>query len=109
LLFIVLQGNLSQWAILYCSRDNSTAHSFCKQLSMCGKPLGMIIDQPINVKVEGTNIEAFVNALYNTIQCNNTLQLIVLIFPNIREDRYNAIKRICCAEIGIPSQVLKYF
>jgi len=27
-------------------------------------------------------------------------------FPSIREDRYNAIKKLCCVESPVPSQVI---
>lgn len=75
---------------------------------MCGRPLGMDITQPKPIKVQGTNPEIFVSAINSTVRSNSELQLVVIIFPNQREDRYNAVKRICCAEFGIPSQVMKY-
>lgn len=96
---------MSNWAILYGSKEEPTAKSFCKQLVMCGGPLGMVINSPKPVKIPGTNPEVFVSTINNTIRSYPDLQLIVIIFPNQREDRYNAVKRICCAEIGIPSQV----
>lgn len=67
--------------------------------------MGMDISSPQIVLVPGTNPEAFVGTLNNIIMRNSDLQLIVIIMPNQREDRYNAIKRICCVENGIPSQV----
>ena len=27
-------------------------------------------------------------------------------FPSIREDRYNAVKKLCCVECPVPSQVI---
>lgn len=33
------------------------------------------------------------------------LQLVVTIFPTARDDRYNAIKKLCCVDCEIPSQV----
>lgn len=97
------------WAIFYNPRDESTAKSFCKQLAMCGKPLGMEIKPPKPVQVQGTNPEVFVSAINNTIRSSSQLQIIVIIFPNQREDRYNAVKKICCVESGIPSQVILRF
>lgn len=74
-------------------------------LSTCGRPLGMDIRQPKPVQIPGSNSESFVNSINSTLKNFSDLQLVVIIFPNLREDRYNAVKRICCAEIGIPSQV----
>lgn len=99
---------MTNWAVLYNPRDEPTAKSFCKQLSICGRPLGMEISLPKPIKIQGTNSEVFVSTINNTLKCYSDLQLIVIIFPNQREDRYNAVKRICCSELGIPSQVIKY-
>lgn len=93
---------------MFTSRDEPTAKSFSKQLAQCGRPLGMDMSQPVPFKVHGTNPESFISAINNLINTNSGLQIVVIIFPNQREDRYNAVKRICCAQIGIPSQVITY-
>lgn len=100
---------MSDWAILYHIKDESTAKSFCKQLSMCGNPLGMRIDRPRPIKVQGTNPEIYISAVNSAVTSFPNLQIVVIIVPNQREDRYNAIKRICCADMGIPSQVIKFY
>lgn len=98
---------MSDWAILYHAKDESTAKSFCKQLSMCGNPLGMKIDRPKPIKVQGTNPEIYINTVSHTLKNFPDLQIVVIIVPNQREDRYNALKRICCADMGVPSQVIQ--
>lgn len=47
--------------------------------------------------------EFYVNALRSEI--NQYLQLVVCICPNNRDDRYAAIKKVCCVDFPIPSQV----
>ncbi|XP_025198064.1 piwi-like protein Ago3 [Melanaphis sacchari] len=98
--------NMLNWAIMYNPRDEGTAKAFCKQLSLCSRALGMEISPPKPIKVPGPNPEVYVSTINNTLRNNPDLQLVVIIFPNQREDRYNAVKRICCSEIGIPSQVI---
>ncbi|XP_026821095.1 piwi-like protein Ago3 isoform X2 [Rhopalosiphum maidis] len=98
--------NMLNWAIMYNPRDEPTAKAFCKQLSLCSRALGMEINSPKPIKVPGPNPEVYVSTINNTIKNNPDIQLVVIIFPNQREDRYNAVKRICCSEIGIPSQVI---
>lgn len=101
--------DLSNWAILHLPRDFNTAQSFFKTLSMCCTPLGMNINVPTLTKVRGQNIESYINAINNIILQHKELQLLVIIFPSTREDWYNAVKRICCAKIGIPSQVIETY
>lgn len=76
---------------------------------MCeiGKALGMNILEPQGILVNGIHPEDFVQQIDSCLRSNDELQLLVFIFPNVRDDRYNAVKRICCADIGIPSQVIK--
>lgn len=93
---------------MYLSTDRTTAFSLNTQLQSCGKVLGMFIDQPKLMEVHNSKLDNFVTALNNVIQMNNELQLVVIILPSIREDLYKAIKKICCGQIGIPSQVIHY-
>ena len=34
------------------------------------------------------------------------LQLVVCVFPTIRDDRYSAVKKLCCCERPVPSQCI---
>jgi len=33
-------------------------------------------------------------------------QLVVTVFPTSRDDRYNAVKKLCCVDNPVPSQVI---
>lgn len=46
----------------------------------------------------------FISAIRNAM--NEQLQMIVCIVPNNKKDRYDAIKKLCCVDLGIPSQVV---
>ena len=49
--------------------------------------------------------EVFASAIKKVIQSNEP-QMIVCIVPSANKDIYDSIKRICCVEFGIPSQVV---
>ena len=36
---------------------------------------------------------------------NPQTQVVVIIFPTSRDDRYSAVKKLCCVESPVPSQV----
>ena len=36
------------------------------------------------------------------------VQMVVVIFPTSRDDRYSAVKKLCCVESPVPSQVMLY-
>lgn len=100
---------MSNWAILHLPNDLNTAKSFFKAFSSYCVPLGMKIHVPLLSKVHGQNMNSFISTINNIVLQHKELQLIVIIFPSVREDWYNAVKRICCAKIGIPSQVIKTY
>lgn len=39
---------------------------------------------------------------------NPQIQVVVVIFPTSRDDRYSAVKKLCCVESPVPSQVGLY-
>ena len=39
---------------------------------------------------------------------NPQVQVVVIIFPTSRDDRYSAVKKLCCVESPVPSQVTLY-
>ena len=39
-------------------------------------------------------------------QIGSHLQLVVTIFPTSRDDRYSALKKLCCIDSPVPSQVI---
>lgn len=70
--------------------------------------MGMEINMPMFVEVPKNFPESFIHQINSVVQTNSKLQLIIVILSSQRDDYYNAIKRLCCAQVGIPSQVIKY-
>ena len=55
------------------------------------------------VEVVNDRTESYLRALRELI--NPRLQIVVVVFPTSRDDRYSAVKKLCCIESPIPSQV----
>ncbi|XP_063537171.1 piwi-like protein Ago3 isoform X1 [Cydia strobilella] len=92
------------WAILFTKRDEQVTQSFLNTLRRCCGPMGVMVQQPEMVMLPTDRTETYVQALKKTI--NSSIQLVVCMCPTSRDDRYAAIKRICCAENPVPSQVI---
>ena len=56
------------------------------------------------LEVPNDRTETYLQAIRREI--GSHLQLIVVIFPTSRDDRYAAVKKLCCVEQPVPSQVL---
>lgn len=95
--------DLTNWLLIHTERDSRTADKFIDIMKRNSRPMGITVSAPQVHKLNMDSPTAYVAALR---QCLNAkLQMVVLICPTARDDRYAAIKRICCAELPIPSQV----
>lgn len=43
--------------------------------------------------------------MLNDVVCYVQTQIVVAVFPTARDDRYSAVKKVCCVEKPVPSQV----
>ena len=65
---------------------------------------GISIEEPKAVELNDDRTESYLKTIRDNIQPN--LQLIVTVFPTQRDYRYSAVKKLCCIESPIPSQVI---
>ncbi|XP_034834456.1 piwi-like protein Ago3 [Maniola hyperantus] len=96
--------DIMRWVVLYTDRDKNVTNDFVETLKRCSRPMGIQVSHPDLIRLPNDRVETYIQALKKCIVGN--LQLVVAISPSMRDDRYSAIKRICCAENPIPSQVI---
>ncbi|KAK2702004.1 hypothetical protein QYM36_019391 [Artemia franciscana] len=96
--------DLLNWAVVFCERNKGNVNNFIETLSKCGMELGMKISRPRIEGLRSDNTSEYINTLKRLIKPE--LQLVVCIFPTMREDRYSAVKKLCCAEQPIASQCI---
>ncbi|KOC60009.1 Piwi-like protein 1 [Habropoda laboriosa] len=94
----------NHFCVLYCNRDTRCAQEFIGMLKKVSKVIGMTIGEPQAIPLKDDRIETYVHALRNNIQ--QTVSLMIVIFPTNRTDKYSAVKRVCCVEMPVPSQVI---
>ena len=58
---------------------------------------------PRVIELQADKTELYIRAVRENI--NPSLQLVVAIFPTQRDDRYSSLKKLCCVECPVPSQV----
>uniref|UniRef100_A0A336M4G2 Lipid droplet-associated hydrolase n=1 Tax=Culicoides sonorensis TaxID=179676 RepID=A0A336M4G2_CULSO len=96
--------NLENWLLIFTERDIRTADKFVDIIQRNARPMGIEVVAPVMHKLKNDSVSAYVEALRS--QLSPKFQIVVLICPTARDDRYAAIKRLCCAELPIPSQVI---
>lgn len=69
-----------------------------------GPPIGIEVNDAKVMELPNDRTDTYLNAIRP--QINPSLQMVVVIFPTSRDDRYSALKKLCCIDHPIPSQVI---
>jgi len=95
---------LRTWLVLYTSRDAAIAQDFVQTLERVNPPMGIKIDKPEMEALQNDRADSYLRAIKD--RKNSDTQMVVCIVPNNRKDRYDAIKKYCCVDNPVPSQVV---
>ncbi|KAH3883086.1 hypothetical protein DPMN_007036 [Dreissena polymorpha] len=102
--------DLQNWVVIFYQRNEpqlrneQQAKDFCGQLKNVGRPMGMNIADPIVVMLRNDRNEYYLTAIRQNLAPQT--QMVMCIVPSNKPDRYNAIKKLCCVEHPVPSQVI---
>ncbi|XP_072747042.1 piwi-like protein Ago3 isoform X2 [Anoplolepis gracilipes] len=96
--------NLNNWHIIYFTRDNTCVKDFVEMLKKIVGAIGMRINEPRKIMLRDDRTETYLREIQNSI--NDNIELIVIVFPTNRTDRYSAVKKLCCVQRAVPSQVI---
>ena len=95
---------LRKWLLVFTKRDSSKAMDFFNMMKKVAPPMGIEVRDAIVVELPNDRTENYIQAIREQIK--SSLQLVVIIFPSSRDDRYSSVKKLCCIEHPIPSQVI---
>ncbi|XP_030569875.1 protein argonaute-3 [Drosophila novamexicana] len=96
--------HIKSWIVIHQKTDVRSAKMFLANVERCCEAFGMSICKPTIITLEQDRVDTYVDALRRNISTQT--QIVVCICPNIRDDRYSAIKKICCSELPVASQVI---
>ncbi|XP_068143440.1 protein argonaute-3 [Drosophila tropicalis] len=98
--------HLRSWIIIHFRNDLKVVKSLLDNMERCCKSFGMSMIKPKIFSLDQDRLDAYVDTLRKNIGMDT--QIVVCICSNSRDDRYSAIKKICCSEIPVPSQELTH-
>ncbi|XP_014665207.1 PREDICTED: protein argonaute-3-like, partial [Priapulus caudatus] len=96
--------NLRTWVIFFTRRDATKASDFVQALKSTSLVMGMQVANPRMYELKDERTDTYVRSITESI--NPNVQMVVLICPTSRDDRYAAIKKLCCRDMPVPSQVI---
>uniref|UniRef100_A0A1B6KR98 Piwi domain-containing protein n=1 Tax=Graphocephala atropunctata TaxID=36148 RepID=A0A1B6KR98_9HEMI len=104
-MFVMPQGGLDRWVIIFPNKVGRDAESFVSTLIQAGKGMRFYISQPEYVDLRDDRTQSYVESLDQVISHNNP-QLIFVVLLNNKADRYSAIKKKSLVDRAVPTQVL---
>lgn len=98
--------NLQDWILVYVKNDKGIADNFVSTiLKVCG-PTGMRCAPPRLIELLNDRTDTFVNKIKENVKDNKNIQMVVTLFPTLRDDRYAAVKKTLCSDLPCPSQCI---
>jgi aubergine-like protein len=101
---VITAVSLNNWILVFTKRDADKARNFMTMMKKACPPMGIDVVDASFIELPNDRTESFIKAVRSRI--NSSLQLVVVIFPSPRDDRYSSIKKLCCIESPVPSQVI---
>uniref|UniRef100_A0A8C5TS28 Piwi-like protein 2 n=1 Tax=Malurus cyaneus samueli TaxID=2593467 RepID=A0A8C5TS28_9PASS len=98
--------SINSWLLLYPKRLQHVAKDLLAAMrSSCGA-MGMQVGQPTVQELRDDRIESYVRAIQSSLGSQDKVQLLLCIIPSGRDDVYGAVKKLCCVQSPVPSQVI---
>ncbi|XP_071132212.1 piwi-like protein 1 [Mytilus edulis] len=101
---VITAVDLKNWIVLYTKRDSAAVQEYISMMLKCCPQMGIQCNNPTRYELRDDRTETYIKSLRDNI--NPTVQMVVIIFPTSRDDRYSAVKKLCCVECPVPSQVI---
>nr|XP_020755592.1 piwi-like protein 2 isoform X5 [Odocoileus virginianus texanus] len=94
------------WALFYPKRAMDQARELVNMLEKIAGPMGMRVSPPAWVELKDDRIETYVRTIQSMLGVEVKIQMVVCIIMGTRDDLYGAIKKLCCVQTPVPSQVI---
>ena len=94
------------WAIFFPRRCAEQVEEMVAMFGKVAGPMGIRLDRPVRVELRDDRTETYVKSIHSQLTSEPSLQMVVCIITGNRDDLYSAIKKLCCAQSPVPSQVI---
>ncbi|CAL1531960.1 unnamed protein product [Lymnaea stagnalis] len=96
--------DMNNWVLVFPRQSAQSSSELADCLSKVGRGMNMKILNPLAVELNDDRNDTYLQAI--RMNLNPKVQMIVCIVPNNKKDRYDAIKKCCCIDNPVPSQVV---
>jgi len=101
---VISAVGINQWLVLFTKRDQQKAMDFVQTMKQCCPQMGIQCNDPHTFCLRDDRTESYLRSIRENL--NPQIQMVVCIFPTSRDDRYAAVKKLCCVDSPVPSQCI---
>ncbi|XP_062913289.1 piwi-like protein 2 isoform X1 [Mobula hypostoma] len=94
------------WALFFPKHSATYAKELVKLMSKVAEPIGMSFLQPAYVELKDDRTQTYIRTLQSHLESGSSIQIVVCIVTGNRDDLYHAIKKLCCVQSPVSSQVI---
>jgi len=98
--------DLKKWSVVYVQKNEAVVQNFVQLMMKLSPKMGMKVAQPEMNQLPNDRTETYLKSIRDGV--NPSVQLVVAIMPTPRDDRYSAVKKLCCVEKPVASQVINF-
>lgn len=102
---MLVPQEIDSWAVIMPNRQRRDVQQFISALRAAGCSMELRLSDPAYVEVHDIRIASYVKAVDTVLRSCNP-RLIFVVLPNNRLDLYSAIKKKCCVECPVPTQMI---
>ena len=96
--------NCSKWAVVFAQKDAEVTQQFVNSMLKVCPSLGMVIGKPKTFELTDNRPATYIQTLDRVIDMKPAIVMVVI--PNNKGDHYSVVKKKCCIDKPIPSQVM---
>nr|XP_024655509.1 piwi-like protein 1 [Maylandia zebra] len=100
-LAVISAPPLNNWLLFHTRRNSNEASSLLQNLSRVSGPLGIAMGKPVMIQYEDHQ-ESLLAALRHSV--GPQIEMVVVVLPNNRKDKYDSVKKFLCVDRPTPSQ-----
>lgn len=101
---VVKAVDIRNWLIVYPAQKENIVERFCSLAMDSSRRTGIRLSMPRTVALRDDRPETYYNEIKANL--NENIQMVVIVFNMISDSRYSRVKRLCCIECPVPSQVI---
>ena len=94
---------LNQWLCVYPANKEQVVERFVTMAMEAGRRIGINVHMPTCVPLPNDRADSYYNEIKRMLDSN--VQMVFMVFPMLSDSRYMRVKKLCCIEQPVPSQV----